>query len=302
MALMPFAKNELIPKWNKRPRKNQPDCIVFHVGVVPRTLDSLHNAFSTRSDACSTAYVNNAGGVRQYQDSMQRSAGVRDGGERVFDVETAGGMGEDANAPWTAAQVESLARIAAWGHLVHKIPLRPMTSSRKSEKGIGFHRLGVQRSKWVSASAPGWLVSGGEKWSGAVGKVCPGPARITQIPQIIERAKEIVAKNPEYALGGSTPAAPAPKPPVAKPTPAPSKPASKPVTALVYGSKGAQVKKLQQGLNRVFPAYSRLAVDGSYGPATRNVIREFQRRVGIVVDGHCGPITQAHLKKYGVTL
>lgn len=90
-----------------------------------------------------------------------------------------------------------------------------------------------------------------------------------------------------------------------------SKPVVKPVvnkvkaavsSTLARGSKGARVKQLQRELNRVFPAYSRLAVDGSFGPATMLVVKEFQRRTGLVRDGRVGPKTKAKLRSFGVKI
>lgn len=83
---------------------------------------------------------------------------------------------------------------------------------------------------------------------------------------------------------GSTPA---PKPPAPKP------PAAK--AALSRGSQGSRVRALQARLNRDYPAYSKLALDGSYGPATERVVREFQRRAGLAVDGVAGPATHKAL-------
>lgn len=65
------------------------------------------------------------------------------------------------------------------------------------------------------------------------------------------------------------------------------------------GSVGANVSRLQQFMNRAFRAYSRLAVDGDFGPATEAVVREFQKRVGIERDGIVGPITLRNLQRYG---
>lgn len=71
---------------------------------------------------------------------------------------------------------------------------------------------------------------------------------------------------------------------------------------LRVGSEGPAVAKLQSEMNRIFPRYSRLAVDGDFGPLTDAVVREFQHRAGIVVDGEVGPQTRATLAKYGVKL
>jgi hypothetical protein len=67
------------------------------------------------------------------------------------------------------------------------------------------------------------------------------------------------------------------------------------------GATGGRVSALQAGLNRVFPSYSRLAVDGQFGNATKAVVQEFQRRVGITADGVVGPVTTAKLNSYGIT-
>ena len=67
------------------------------------------------------------------------------------------------------------------------------------------------------------------------------------------------------------------------------------------GSTGEDVRALQRGLNAAFPAYSKLATDGSFGPAVERVVKEFQRRVGIDADGSVGPITRARLAQHGVT-
>jgi hypothetical protein len=87
--------------------------------------------------------------------------------------------------------------------------------------------------------------------------------------------------------------------PSAAPAPAPAPAPTGPT--LQKGSKGDDVKRLQEGLNRVFPAYSRLVPDGDFGNNTYAVVCEFQRRVKIHVDGVVGNDTRAHLAQYGVT-
>jgi hypothetical protein len=77
-------------------------------------------------------------------------------------------------------------------------------------------------------------------------------------------------------------------------------PAASSGAVLKVGSKGAEVGKLQAGLNRVFPVYSKLAVDDDFGAKTEAVVKEFQRRSGLTVDGIVGVNTRAALHKYGV--
>ena len=75
------------------------------------------------------------------------------------------------------------------------------------------------------------------------------------------------------------------------------------VRLLRRGKKGADVRRLQSEMRRVFPAYAgRLAIDGDFGPNTERVIREYQRRARLSVDGVVGPNTRARLKKHGVRL
>ncbi len=78
---------------------------------------------------------------------------------------------------------------------------------------------------------------------------------------------------------------------VTPPTPSPS--ASRPT--LARGATGEHVRYLQALLNRAYPAYSRLVVDGDFGSATAAVVREFQHRAGLAVDGVVGPGTWRRL-------
>lgn len=91
---------------------------------------------------------------------------------------------------------------------------------------------------------------------------------------------------------GWTPAADGAAPPVPPAPPAPAPAGKIPAgTILRRGSTGAYVKDLQAGLNRQYPAYSHLVVDGVYGPATEACVREFQTRAHLQVDGIAGPQT-----------
>lgn len=55
---------------------------------------------------------------------------------------------------------------------------------------------------------------------------------------------------------------------------------------------GDDVKWVQSVLSKL--GYS-IAIDGSYGPSTRDAIKAFQRDHGLSVDGSCGPATRAKL-------
>ena len=76
-------------------------------------------------------------------------------------------------------------------------------------------------------------------------------------------------------------------------TPVKKPDAAKPI--LRQGSKGAQVNLLQQDLNFVIDA--RLAVDGQFGPLTKQAVCNFQRKYKIGVDGIYGPISYATMRR-----
>jgi hypothetical protein len=57
--------------------------------------------------------------------------------------------------------------------------------------------------------------------------------------------------------------------------------------------QGADVRVIQQTLNQ--GDNTGLAVDGVYGPATRDAVLGWQRRAGIAVDGIVGPQTRSSL-------
>lgn len=66
-------------------------------------------------------------------------------------------------------------------------------------------------------------------------------------------------------------------------------------STIKMGSTGFKVEELQRKLNAHYPAYSKLTVDGKFGQATQNVVKEFQRRSGLTADGIVGPKTWAKL-------
>lgn len=269
---------------NKGGKRAKTDGVVLHTSASAKST-SLFGWFSNpKAQASSHWHVAFDGTVEEYVDPANVAWANGEGNARLLSVETQGSGYEE----WTPEQVESIAQLIALSSKTFGFPIRAMQSSAKSERGVGYHRLGVPASKWGVGK---WLQPGGEKWSSTVGKICPGDKRIAQVDAVVARAKQI-AGVPTY-----TPDAPKPKP---------VKPAK--TTVLGPGSVGAKVKNLQRGLNRAFPAYARavtrgrmLADDGSYGPATEAWVREFQRRAGLVVDGIVGPLTIAALKKYGVT-
>lgn len=68
-----------------------------------------------------------------------------------------------------------------------------------------------------------------------------------------------------------------------------------PVIDLKKGDTGSQVKKLQKCLNKIMG--TKLAIDGSYGPATTKAVKAFQKKYKLTVDGMAGPQTRAQIKR-----
>ena len=160
--------------------RRRTDGIVLHVAVSEAA--SLHGWFSNpKAYASSHLYVRRDGTVEQYIDLDQISWAQKNGDARCLSVETQGGaLGE-----WTDAQVKSLARIVRETSAHYGFPLRVMGSSR-GERGVGYHLLGVPAT--AAQKAAGVSQTGGELWSGAVGKVCPGPDRVKQMGKVVALA------------------------------------------------------------------------------------------------------------------
>ena len=93
--------------------------------------------------------------------------------------------------------------------------------------------------------------------------------------------------SPSTPTNPSTPSNPAPSTPA---NPTPSNPGNS--GNLTQGSKGDDVKALQQALNA---NGANLKVDGSFGPATKAALEAFQRAHGLKADGIAGPKTLTEL-------
>lgn len=91
--------------------------------------------------------------------------------------------------------------------------------------------------------------------------------------------------------------------PIPPPAPAPPAPGPGPdsIPFVEYGQSNPTIAHLQAFTNQVFQAYSHLPVTGFYGDATTQVVKEFQRRVGIIGgDGrNVGVQTRAKFYEHG---
>jgi peptidoglycan hydrolase-like protein with peptidoglycan-binding domain len=66
--------------------------------------------------------------------------------------------------------------------------------------------------------------------------------------------------------------------------------------ALRLGSRGPEVKRLQQLLNQKSPAGPRLAADGVFGARTQRAVQNYQRHASLAVDGVAGQQTFGSLE------
>lgn len=248
MAIMPGANVRLIPRHSSGARMAVYNRVNLHVAVSEAR--SLYGYFSGVAD-CSHFYVAKDGTIEQYIDTAYRSKADYNGNDATISVETQGGLTNAQGEPWTDAQVASLARIWAWARDTHGIPNVLATSSRAgSNKGLSYHRLGV----------PGFATSsGGVLYSKKAGKICPGNAKIAQIPGIFALAN-----------GGSIP--------VSNPAPAPAPTVRNPL--LRKGSRGAEVKRLQTFLG--------ITADGIFGNDTHAAVVAYQKGLGLAADGIVG--------------
>lgn len=264
----------------------------LHVAVSEAA--SLRGVFNRLGQPSSHFYVRKDGSVEQYVDTDQRAEADYEGNDATVSVETQGGVNNAQAEPWTDAQVEALARLFAWVVTTHGVPARLATDSRigDTSKGLSWHRLGIDP----------WRVAGGMRYSTSRGKVCPGDAKIAQIPAVLARALALLGTPAEV----SAPAAPAPAPVSSGPRViAPGVPA--PPFPLPAGSYFGPKSGPKASVSGYFSHRSDLArwqqrmkdrgwaigVDGLYGPQTERIARAFQAEKGLVVDGAIGPITWA---------
>lgn len=125
------------------------------------------------------------GTVYQWQDTDFTADANYRGSYRVLSVENAdygpGFPKWNTNDPsqvpaFTDAQIRALIDLGVWVCRTFDIPPVLIPDTKPGRRGIGYHAQGV----------PGnGLVPGGEVWSLARGKVCPGRLRIAQVKNVI---------------------------------------------------------------------------------------------------------------------
>lgn len=174
-----FPKARRVPTtWGGQTPRNDQDRGILHVAVSGRKSLPPWNANTWHM------YVAKDGSCEQYVDSIFRAYASGDANDDAFHIETEGGLGDDRQVnsePWTPEQCRTLAEIMVWREQEDGTPLVVLPDSKPGRRGWGPHRLGIDP----------WRVPGGESWSKSRGKLCPGDAKIAQIPGIVELAKTI---------------------------------------------------------------------------------------------------------------
>lgn len=197
MARMPGAVwKPLASNWANQPALNAPDIICIHtmVGSLAGTDSYFRSGNGAGFSGTESHFGTGASGeITQWQDTSRQAEANFNGNGHIISIENADyGAGfprwntNDGGAvpAFTAAQCEAIAKILAWASKTHNIPLVLVPNSKRGNRGVAYHAQGVPSRSGASVSQ-----TGGELWSLAVGKVCPGSRRIAQIPGIIKRAR-----------------------------------------------------------------------------------------------------------------
>ena len=165
------------------------DIVAVHTIVGFAPAHAAH--FSVKAD----------GAIIQSRDTRFQSGANLHGNHRVIAIEnedhgprfgkwnTSDGHAVPALTP---EQVEANARILAWAHQTHGIPLALCPNSLPTSRGLGYHRQGIDGNFIAEGYKFPGRVPSGEIWTTSPGKVCPGDRRISQRPAILARAVELV--------------------------------------------------------------------------------------------------------------
>lgn len=197
MSIMPGADiSRMLSGYNTRMSSYRG--LLFHVAVTEAAFPSYAPGTGAH------LYTRKDGGIVQQIDTDFKGGHSYQGNKTLLGVETQGGVHDPNNEPWTAAQCEANAKVAAWAHVTRGIPLKLMENSRPTSTGIGYHRQGID-GNFGPYRFKG-RVSGGELWSHSFGKICPGDAKIAQIPGIIARARELVGAGGAIEVSNPVPA------------------------------------------------------------------------------------------------
>jgi hypothetical protein len=152
----------------------------------PTNLDGINGWIETGYTEAH-GYNDQFGNQIQYCSVRASVGGTLNGNyrNRTWEAWNPPGSDGDLNlSGYTPEQCERFSDLLAWDHINNGTLLQDMNDSRPSSHGVGCHRYGI------TGYNP-YRSVGGEVWSTSSSKVCPGTARIAQLPGIITRAKAI---------------------------------------------------------------------------------------------------------------
>ncbi|MEV1199472.1 peptidoglycan recognition protein family protein [Microbispora rosea] len=139
--------------------------------IMDGSLDGTESWFNnSRAEASSHFGTGRAGQLRQWVDTKDKAWAQADGNPHWISIENEG-RGGDA---LTDAQLDACARVLAWAHKTHGVPLQ--ATSSPSGRGLGHHAMGG--AAWGNHTA------------------CPGTKVIAQKAEIVRRAKALVEPKP----------------------------------------------------------------------------------------------------------
>lgn len=194
-TIYPGAKWRPIARNYTPRRRTTTRGVILHT-TASRTATSMHGWFnSPGANASAHLHIDVNGKVEQYVDLDHIAWATGSANSSTVAIETQG----DGTTAWTAKQRAALVKVLAWLCKHYGIPARVMASSLASERGIGWHRLGVDGN---FPALPSHLAGRGqrgkgESWSKYRGKVCPGDARIRQVPGIVADVADALKPKPK---------------------------------------------------------------------------------------------------------
>ncbi|WP_426594969.1 peptidoglycan recognition protein family protein [Cellulomonas sp. McL0617] len=188
MALFPGANVRLI---NKIFLDVAP--IAVHNRVNLHAQGGLGTLFDFKSHTnrpSSHFWVSQTGVVEQYVDTSIQAEADLDGNDATVSIETEGGVDPTAQTEqWTPPQLQAITALVAWIMSTHQIELKLATDAKPgpSSHGLSWHRLGIDGNfpELPDMRAGRKQRGGGMHYSTQTGKVCPGDAKIAQIPGIL---------------------------------------------------------------------------------------------------------------------
>lgn len=226
---------------------------------------SLQGWFNNPASSASCHfYVKYDGTVEQYLDADLIAWTQRAGNTTCVGIETQG-LGSGS---WTPAQLAALVHLLRWLSERYGIPLANMVDSRRSSRGVGIHRFGIDP----------YRVAGGEVW-GPYAKACPGGDRVAQFPGLIA---SLVVGSPVVV-------------PVVTPVQQAVESQEQIIARMNAGYSVAWIKAIQIKLNRL--GFNAGDEDGVRGAKTIAAVKAFQKKAGIKDDGLPGADTNDHLDK-----